>query len=421
MDGQRGPAGAPPRPGFSYGCTGDLMAEWMKFAVALAAVGMAQPAAAQSVVEAISAGKPILEMRARYENVEQAGFANEAEALTLRTRFGWETGAWHGLKALIEAEDVRAAGDYNDGVPPVEPYPAIGDPEVTEINRAQLTWTPSSAATVTVGRQRLNIDDQRFVGASGWRQDEQTFDAVRGDFKLGKLAVTGAWVGQVNRVFGEALDWESDSWLARASYPVSDLFTPAAFVYALDFDAAPASSSLTAGVRANGKTAVGPLGISYAAAYARQTEHGSNPGAFDLDYAAAELAGTYGLFTVKGAYELLEGDGVRAFQTPLATLHAFQGWADVFLTTPASGLEDRNVTLSFKQPSAGPLKNLELTARHHDFEAERTGAPLGEELDLMAAAGLTRNLSAVVKYADYEGAPGFAGRRKVWIGFEFKL
>jgi hypothetical protein len=398
---------------------GDVMGRW-GFGVLAVTTAFSGPAAAQSLGEAIAAGKPIFELRPRYERVEQAGFAEEAEALTLRTRLGWETGAWHGLKALVELEDVRAGGDYNDGVPPVEPYPVIGDPDVTEVNRAFVSWTASPSATVTFGRQAIALDDQRFIGPSSWRQDEQTFDAVRGDFKVGKLAVTGAWIGQVNRVFAEELDWESDSWVARASYPVSDLFTPAAFVYALDFDNAAASSSLTAGLRATGKTKAGPVAVSYAASYARQSEYGGNPGDFELDYMAAELAGTVGLFTLKGAYEVLEGDGVRGFATPLATLHAFNGWADVFLTTPANGLEDRNVSFSFKPTAVAPLKGLELTARYHDFEAERTGAPLGEEVDLLASAKLTAKLSALVKYADYNGAPGFADRQKLWVGVEFK-
>ena len=87
------------------------MTKWL---MGLAALAVAQPAAAQSLADAIGAGKPILEVRPRYEIVEQAGFVNQAQTLTLRTRFGWETGAWHGLKALVEAEDVRAAGDYSD-------------------------------------------------------------------------------------------------------------------------------------------------------------------------------------------------------------------------------------------------------------------------------------------------------------------
>lgn len=396
------------------------MTKWMKYAVALAAVGVAQPAAAQTLGEAIEGGKPILEMRARYEVVEQAGFVNQGEAMTLRTRFGWETGDWHGLQALVEAETVDAGGHYSDGVPPAEPNPAIADPEVMELNRAQIVWTVSPNATVTVGRQRILLDDQRFVGNSGWRQDEQTFDAVRGDFKVGKLALTGVWIDKVNRIFAEDLDWDSDSWLVRASYPVSDAFTPAAFVYALDFDNAPGSSSLTSGVRVTGKTKAGPVGVAYAASWAHQTDHANNPGGFGLDYALAEVAGTLGPVTLKGSYEMMEGDGVRGFATPLATLHAFQGWADVFGTTPANGIEDRNVTLSYKRPVAGPLKSLELTARYHDFETERTGAELGEELNLLAQAALSPKVTAVVKYADYDGVPGFADRTKVWVGVEFK-
>jgi hypothetical protein len=38
----------------------------------------------------------------------------------------------------------------------------------------------TKALDLTLGRQRINLDDQRFVGSVGWRQNEQTFDAVRG-------------------------------------------------------------------------------------------------------------------------------------------------------------------------------------------------------------------------------------------------
>lgn len=146
-----------------------------------------------------------------------------------------------------------------------------------------------------------------------------------------------------------------------------------------------------------------------------------NPGGFGLDYAAAELAGTYKAVTLKGAYEALEGDGVRGFATSLATLHAFQGWADVFLATPADGVEDRNLSLTFKPRAPAPLKGLTVTIRRHEVETQRTGASLGSEWDLMGSAALTRKLTAVVKFADYDGVPGFASRTKVWLGVEFKL
>lgn len=185
-------------------------------------------AAAQSATEAppppmdlptaIQSGTPILEMRARYESVSQTGIA-DAEALSLRTRLGWQTAKWNNLVGLIEFEDVRqlGGGDYNDGVPPAEPFAAITDPDVTELNRLQLTWTPSEQITATIGRQRIMLDDQRFVGAVAWRQDEQTVDAVRIDGDFGRLDVTYAYLDHINRIFAEELDFGSDSHLLNAS------------------------------------------------------------------------------------------------------------------------------------------------------------------------------------------------------------
>ena len=392
-------------------------------AAALLALASAQGAAAQTLAEAIAAGEPILELRARYEGVEQVGFAEDAEALTIRTRFGWETAPWRNLKGLIEFEDVRQlAGGYNDGVPPAEPFPVIADPEVTELNRLQVAWTPAKTFSATLGRQRIVFDDQRFVGSVGWRQDEQTFDAVRTDLTIGKLRVAAAYLDQVNRVFAEDLDFESESWLVNATLPISDLLTPTAFVYALDFEEAPALSTTTFGVRAAGRGKVGDVGLNWAATYAIQEDNGDNPGDYELEYWSAELIGSLGAFALRGAYEVLDGDGARGFHTPLATLHAFQGWADVFLTTPAAGIEDANLTLTYKAPlTFARFSNLALSARYHDFEAELTGADLGEELDLQAAAQITPRISINAKYADYDGVTGFASRQKLWLGVEFKL
>jgi len=61
----------------------------------------------------------------------------------------------------------------------------------------------------------------------------------------------------------------------------------------------------------------------------------------------ALLAGLTGLV----GYEVLEGNGAIGFATPLATLHAFNGWADMFLTTPANGLKDLYFRASYALPA----------------------------------------------------------------------
>ena len=392
-------------------------------ALLLSAEG-AQAADAPDLVDAIRAGKPILELRPRYETVDQANFVNDANAFTLRTRLGWETGAWNGLKALVEFEDVRQLGSehYNTTINGKTQYPIVADPDVTELNRAQITWTPNKAFTATLGRQRINLDDQRFIGGVAWRQDEQTFDAVRGDVVYGKLKATYIYIGQVNRLYAEALDWDSDSHAVTATYGFSDALKLEGFLYAFDFKQAPANSTSTYGVRATGQAKFAPLKITYTGSYAHQTDNGNNPANFSLDYWMGEVAATYDIYTLKLNYEQLNGDGRRGFATPLATLHLFQGWADAFLTTPARGIEDLNLSLSVKPKIKLPhLSNIELFVRYNDFAYQQGSGSLGHEWNLQATAALTKQITALAKYADFSGVPGYPSRTKLWLGLEFKL
>ncbi|WP_307345849.1 alginate export family protein [Caulobacter ginsengisoli] len=402
------------------------------------------PAPPPTISDAIGAGKLIFESRLRFESVDQVGLANTGQALTLRTRLGWETGAWHDVKGLVEFEDVRQLGaeDYNIQVPGVAPslngktlYPIINDPEVTELNRAQLTWSPSSELSITAGRQRILIDDQRFVGNVGWRQDEQTFDALRVDAARGRLKATYVYVGHVNRILGEMRDWDSDSQLLNVTWALAEPLKLQGFVYALDFENSPANSSITRGAKASGKLWLGLVQLAYNATYARQSDYRGATAPFDLDYQGGDVAGTFDIYTVRLSYESLEGNGVRGFTTPLATTHAFQGWADAWVSPAGNksfrdGLEDLNLTLVVKPRFKFTyLFNSEFTVRYHDFDDQRTGADLGGEWDLQASAALTPKLTLLVKYADFErektvplgtAAPP-ASRTKTWISLEYRF
>lgn len=393
------------------------------------------------------AGKPIVEFRLRYEGVDQANYAKDATALTLRTRLGWETGAWNGLKGLVELEDVRALGGEHYAVnvpgastPPLNGadkarYPLVNDPEVTELNRAQISWTPSKALQVVVGRQRILLDDQRFVGAVAWRQDEQTFDAVRLDGRHGQWSGTYAYVTRVNRILGDLRDWNSDSHLANLAWSPAESLKLQGFVYALDFQNSPASSSITRGVRATGKTKAGPYKIGWGATFARQGDYHGNTPAYDLDYVAGEASGTLGVYTARLGYESLEGDGTRGFTTPLGTVHAFNGWSDSWVSPGgnksfADGLRDLNLGLNVKPRfKARRLSNLDLLVRYHDFDAQRTGADLGHEWELQLTAAITPRLSLLAKYADFQRESSVPtgtlapppSRTKAWLSLEYRL
>ena len=393
-------------------------------AAAAGAAHAAEPTPPAGVVEAIQAGKPILDFRLRYAGVDQTGFSEDASALTLRTHLGWETGAYRGFKALIEFEDVRAVvEDYNSTANGKTSYPVEADPEVTELNRAQLSWTNGAGFTATGGRQRVIIDNARFVGNVGWRQDEQTFDAARFDYAKDKFAVTYAYVWGIERIFAENADFGSQSHLLNASYAFAPTLKLTGFVYALDVDEAPAASTSTVGVTASGGTSFDEYKLTYSGTFATQSDYGDNPSDVDLNYYRADVGVSRGPLALSGAYEVLEGDGTVGFATPLATLHAFQGWADVFLATPATGVEDAFLTAKYS-PSweAGFLSSPAFTLIYHDFEAEQTGGDLGSEIDLQFTAKIAPKVSGVIKFADYDGPTGGpADRTKVWFGLQFTL
>jgi hypothetical protein len=405
-------------------------------AVAIGAAGAAGAQTTDSLTEAISKGTPILELRVRYEDVQQSGRANDGEATTLRTRVGWQTGKWHDLQALVEFEDVRDLGaeHYDSGINGKSAYGQIFDPEVTELNRLQLSWKPSDAFTAAIGRQRINLGDQRFIGSVGWRQDEQTFDALRMDGKVGGLETTYIYIAHVNRIFAEAQDWGSDSHVLDASYTIAEPLKVGGFVYALDFDqpdtpAVRNQSSLTWGARASGRVKTGGVKLDYGLRWARQSDYGSSLLDYELDYGSADLTATFKQVSLRIGYERMEGNGARGFSTPLATLHAFNGWSDAFVAngvkTTVDGLRDLNATLTWNPDwKWGEVSGFSFLLRHHEFEADRTGAGLGEEWDASASGQLTGKLSWLVKYAHYDGpgtfqAPG--DRQRVWLGLEWRL
>lgn len=370
-------------------------------------------------------GDILLDARLRYETVSQDGFAKDAQALTLRTRLGYETPAWRGFKALAEVENVSALSErYNSTTNRRTGYPVVADPEVTELNRAQVSWTGRSADLV-VGRQRIVMGAGRFVGNVGFRQNEQTYDAVKAAIRPTKdLTVTYAYVDKVRRVFGHHSPqgaWDSDSHLVQAELRTRTALLTG-YGHLLDFDDAPTQSSATWGARFAGSQPFRPgLAMTYEAEFARQTDYRNSPTTFTLDYLdlGVGLKGPVHWATV--GFERLDGDGRRGFQTPLATLFAYQGWADVFLATPPGGVRDLNLRVGTTLkigPKSLPVK---LQAAAHDFADDDGSRRYGREVDLVAGVPLSRNLSGEVRAAFFDGArPGFADRHKVWLTLEAK-
>jgi hypothetical protein len=408
------------------------------------------PVSEPSLLDQIMAGKPILDVRVRYEGVNQtksAAITRTAEADTVRMHLGWETADWRGLKGLVEFETVQSIGPDHFAVnvpgaatPPLNGasrsiYPLVNDPRVTELNRLQLNWTANANLAFTIGRQRILIDDQRFVGNVGWRQDEQTFDAARADMSYGRIKATYIYANRINRVLGDLRDWNSDSQLFNAVYSPAEELRLEGFVYALDFKNSAANSSITKGARVFGKAWLGLYQVAYSATYARQSDYRHRTPAYDLDFVAADVAGTFDIYTLKLDYEQLEGNGTRGFTTPLATTHAFQGWADAFVSPGGNksfvdGIKDTNLTFNAKPRYRKTyFFNPDIVVRYHDFIDYRTDASLGHEWDLQGTVSILPKVSLQLKYADFKrdsavpvgtAAPP-PSRTKVWFVVDYRF
>jgi hypothetical protein len=371
---------------------------------------------------AMRESKPIIDMRLRSESVDQAGMAHDATANTLRGRFGFETGKAWNTSFLAEADLLWTYGShYNSTTNGHTAYPIVADPETHEINRLQLTNASIPGTTLVLGRQRLVLDDQRFVANVGWRQNEQTFDAVRvTNRSIRNLTLDVAYLGRINRVFGRESPvghYEGDNYVANVAYqtPIGKL---TGFAYLLDFDEAPTDSSQTLGVRFAGERVVRRVKVAYATSWASQEDRADNPLDYSDDFYALEVTGTIRQWSLGAGVEILEGDGVKGFATPLATLHKFQGWADKFLTTPPNGIDDRYVTLGYATKGVGVLDTLSATAAWHVFEAERGPLDYGSELNLQLQAKW-RRFSGTLKFADYHADRFASDTRKFWLQVDF--
>ncbi|WP_342707498.1 alginate export family protein [Ferrimonas sediminum] len=380
-------------------------------------------AATDPVANAITSGKATLDLRMRYENVQQDNPLKDADALTLRTRLTYETGAAYGFSALVEFEDSRqvfGVDDYDDGLESRPDYSVIADPETTELDQALLQYK-NRMMTIKLGRQVIAWDNQRFVGHVGWRQDRQTFDgATIGYTPMKNLSLNYGYLSQRNRIFAEERDVNADDHLLNASYK-TDFGTLVGYGYLLEVDDNTDNDLDTWGVRFAGNTDLRGTTVSYAAEWATQ-ESDSAGTSFDADYWLLE--GGVGLFGLKATlgYEVLGSDsGNYGFATPLATLHKFNGWADQFLTTPSQGLEDLYLTLT------GQLPLGTWTLAYHDFDAEQSTpgvSDLGDEWNLQYTTKFAKHYNGGIKYATYSA--GDAASDKVdtdklwlWVGAHF--
>lgn len=363
-------------------------------------------------------------LRYRHERVGDDAFARDASAHTARLRLGWRQPLAQGFSAWAEGEAVVELNDrFNSGANGRTAFPAVADARAFELNQFALGWK-GERGEAALGRQRILLDNQRFIGNVGWRQNEQTFDALSLAWPaLESLTLRYFWLDRVHRVSGD----EARDPLARERDLDAHLFHGAltragqwsGYHYLIEDEDVAAASTRTSGLRWSGKATRASLTLGATLEFARQREHARNPLDFRHDYLLVETTLQARGLTWKLGAERLDGNGTHAFQTPLATLHAFNGWADRFLVTPADGLDDRYVGVggSFTPPRLG--SRLDWSLAWHDFDAARGDAAYGREWDASLGFGLGKGWTALAKFADYRSDGHGRDARKLWLQLEW--
>jgi hypothetical protein len=393
--------------------------------------------------DAIAKGKFNLNARLRYEYADDDRFPEESHAPTIRTRFGYTTAPLYGFQAMLEGENVTVIGpEHNFNAAGSNDRPRktpVADPPTTELNQAWLSYSYTNLVSLKVGRQRIVLDNHRFVGDVGWRQNMQTYDAATVTGKpIDGLTLFYGYVWDVRRFLGDvsglpaaARDFDSDSHLVNVSYSGWKYGRAVAYTYLLDLEnrAGAANSSATYGGYFAGNAPLSDeISLAYRAEFAWQTDYADSPRDYATEYYNVEMGANIKPFAFGAGYEVLGSDkknGVRSsFRTPLATLHAFNGWADMFTATPNNGLEDLYGYAQVTLPAQIPLRFV-----YHKYHAESGGGDYGQEFDVVATKNFGKHWSALLKYSFYDGkdaAPGAIAVpdidvHKFWAQVEFNF
>lgn len=362
-------------------------------------------------------GRINLDYRLRWELFELDNGSPNRDGFSHRLRYGYRTPSVYGFTAMVEGESLWAISEKDE----IHPLDESGTG--TDWNQLWLAYSFRDKANIKLGRQLYTLDDHRFIGHVGWRQNIQTFDAITGSVTaIDRLKLNAFYFDAVNRVTGVNDEFDG-AWGLNASYRLGEQLKIVGFYYAMEVATRQtlgrAINSDTLGARISGKLdSQQGVTFNYFASYAYQSDGDNTPASYDLSYLAGDINATFNRLTLGGGIEILEGDGVSGFSTPLATVHKFSGFADVFLplasTSIPSGLNDYYVYVGYKIP-IGQRKSLPIKLVFHYFDANDVSTNYGHEIDLVASYAFNKYMKVIGKFGHYStdsansglGAGGF--------------
>lgn len=381
--------------------------------------------------------QPKFEIRPRYEYVdEKNNNLKSANALTTRISIGINLmDLFHikNLETYLEATGVFATIDNYS--PENTKYELVPDPVNTRFTQIYIKYK-LNRTNFFMGRKFVNIDDHRFIGNVNWRQMPQSFGIIAisdNTVKNLNFLIVGIYErkGIINKL---NTYWEFGKWplILDVNYKASDLLKIKLFSYLIT------DTNNTYGIKLSGKYKFNYLNANYIFEYAKQTD----PYKIDNLETKPDINTNYYRFGVNANIQRwtlgLEythfGDKNgknKGFSTPLATLHAFDGWSDVLLSGGANGfdygLKEYKLNIGYKNIKYGNFLVSYLIFK--SYKSQPTGRSIGTEINLLYTKSLTKRLSLLLKSAFYNGNNGYftggnlKGQKdvnKFWAQLDFK-
>jgi len=335
----------------------------------------------------------------------------------MRLRLGYLSPKFYGLQAYAEYETNQDVGlnSYNSVRNGKGEFEAIVDPQEHELNQLWIQYTGIPDTAVKIGRQRIKIDNDRFIGNVGWRQMEQTFDAILvTNTSLPNTTLKAGYINQAQTILSTVDPMQTP--FVNFAYKFANIGTLTGYGYWIDINS-PAGgpynqgvSNQTFGVSFNGGTKItDEIKGLYRAEYAYQENYADNPLDYEANYYHVFGGVTAYSITAKAGFEQLGGDGIGRFNTPLATAHAFNGWSDQFLSTPEDGIRDVYASIGSK------VMGVKLLGVYHEFTDDTGNLDYGNEWDFVAVKKFAKHYTLLAKYAYFNGDNGRFDAQNIWL------
>lgn len=383
-----------------------------------------------ALIMPVQASEIDVEPSARYRLLQVNDVARgNALASTLKLRLSASWSNQSNFESLVQADYVHAfnENDYNS-VTVTRATSPIPDVPGAELNQAWIKYTSNYNWHAKLGRQIINLDNERHISSVEFWQNDQSFDAlsvVYDDSTTWKFSYI--YLNKVHRIFSddavallppedirftdnpnrpflELGNHKHDSHLLNLNYSINRYLGVSFYAYLLENKTAQQLSSDTYGIRLDGEIKPGAIKYGYTGEYAYQKTGNKSPWDFAGSYAFLEFSAQYKSQLLAISYERLEQDNGFAFATSLGNNHLFLGWADIFTNYFASGgIEDTFITYR------GRKSKLRWRTVLHQFTNDNNGEVIGRELDVEIAYRFNRDWELTLLHAMYFSEEGLEG------------